>query len=291
MFYNIQKIPDKIYGGMYYMLEIPESYTLAKQLNQLVSGKIISYVKANQSPHSFAWYFGNPDGYDELLSGKTIGTSYARAGMVEIEVEECRIVLGDGATPRFYEDLKKVPQKHQLYIEFDDATALVCTIQMYGGIWAFQEGQFDNMYYIGAKEKPSPLTELFDFEYFKTLRVEKTNKLSAKAFLATEQRIPGLGNGVLQDILYLSGIHPKRKMANVTDIEYKKLYDTIKSTLYQMTELGGRDTEKDLYGNPGGYQTFLSKKTAWSPCTKCGYELRKDNYLGGTIYYCERCQS
>jgi formamidopyrimidine-DNA glycosylase len=43
--------------------------------------------------------------------------------------------------------------------------------------------------------------------------------LSAKAFLATEQRIPGLGNGVLQDILFTAGIHPKRKMAAISEEE------------------------------------------------------------------------
>lgn len=273
------------------MLEIPESFNLAKQLNETISGKTISYVKANQSPHSFAWYYENPEDYDSLLSGKTVGKSYPRAGMVEIEVEDCRIVFGDGATLRYYDDLKKVPKKHQLYIEFDDATALVSTIQMYGGIWAFHEGEFLNPYYIGAKEKPSPLTELFDLNYFKSLRTHKTNNLSAKAFLATEQRIPGLGNGVLQDILFLAGIHPKRKMCNVTEDEFVKLFDIIKKTLKQMSEQGGRDTEKDLFGNPGGYQTYLSKKTAWTPCTQCGYELHKDNYMGGTIYYCEKCQS
>lgn len=273
------------------MLEIPESYTIAKQLNQKLEGKIISYVKANQSPHSFAWYFGNPEGYDELLSGKTIGESKSIAGMIEIAAEDCRIVLGDGATPRYYEDLKKVPKKHQLYIEFDDATALVCTIQMYGGIWAFHEGEFDNSYYIGARTKPSPLTELFDKDYFDTLRTETTCNLSAKAFLATQQRIPGLGNGVLQDILYLSGIHPRRKMSKVLDEDYIKLFETLKETLKKMADQGGRDTEKDLFGNPGGYQTYLSKKTALTPCTRCGYELHKENYMGGTIYYCEHCQS
>ncbi len=275
---------------MYLVLEIPESYTVAQQLNQSVQGKTISYVKANQSPHSFAWYFGEPEAYDDLLSGKRIGTSYPIAGMVEIEIEDCRLVIGDGATLRYYEDIKRVPKKHQLYIEFDDSTALVCTIQMYGGIWAFHEGEFDNMYYIGAKEKPSPLSEQFDLEYFKTLRSEGSDRLSAKAFLATQQRIPGLGNGVLQDILYLSGIHPKRKMSKVTEEEYERLYETIKDTLRQMADLGGRDTEKDLFGNPGGYQTYLSKKTVWTPCVKCGYELHKDNYLGGTIYYCDHCQ-
>jgi formamidopyrimidine-DNA glycosylase len=272
------------------MLEIPESNTMAKQLNQTIQGKIISYVKANQSPHSFAWYFGSPAGYDELLSGKTIGKSHARAGMIEIEVEDCRIVLSDGATPRYYEDRTKAPKKHQLYVEFDDGSALVCTVQMYGGLSAFREGENSNGYYLTAKEKPSPLTDSFDYEYFLSLRTDMTNKLSAKAFLATEQRIPGLGNGVLQDILFTSGIHPKRKMPLVTEEEYEKLFHTVKSLLKQMTELGGRDTEKDLFGNPGGYMTLLSKKTVWTPCTVCGYELHKENYMGGTIYYCEHCQ-
>ncbi len=273
------------------MIEIPESYTLAKQLNATIQGKIISYVKANQSPHSFAWYFGKPEEYNELLAGKTIGVSHARASMVEIEAEDCRIVLGEGTSPRYYDDLKKVPKKHQLYVEFDDYTAIACTIQMYGGIYAYREGENHNEYYIGAKEKPLPLSDRFDYDYFLSLRTDKTAKLSAKAFLATEQRIPGLGNGVLQDILFKAGIHPKRKMSMVTTDEYRKLFDIIKTTLSQMAELGGRDTEKDLFGNPGGYMTLLSKKTLWTPCTVCGYELHKDNYMGGTIYYCEKCQS
>lgn len=272
------------------MLEIPESYTIARQLNETIKGKIISYVKANQSPHSFAWYFGSPEGYDELLSGKTIGLSHARAGMIEIEVEDCRIVFGDGATPRYYEDRTKAPKKNQLYVEFDDGSALICTIQMYGGLLAFREGENNNEYYLAAKDKPSPLTDQFNYEYFRSLRTEKTHKLSAKAFLATEQRIPGLGNGALQDILFTAGIHPKRKLDTISEDEYEKLYQAVKTLLKQMAELGGRDTEKDLFGNPGGYMTLLSKKTAWTPCTICGYELHKDNYMGGTIYYCENCQ-
>lgn len=35
-------------------------------------------------------------------------------------------------------------------------------------------------------------------------------KLTAKTFLAAEQRIPGLGNGVLQGILFQACIYLKR---------------------------------------------------------------------------------
>ena len=47
------------------------------------------------------------------------------------------------------------------------------------------------------------LSDAFTLDYFKSLIDEATLKLSVKAFLATEQRIPGIGNGVCQDILFL----------------------------------------------------------------------------------------
>jgi len=147
------------------MLEIPESIVLSKEINESLVGKVIRYVKANQSPHSFAWYHGNPENYDELLSGKTIETARPCGGMLEIKAEDCKIVFTDGTSIRYYADRNKAPKKHQLYIEFEDDSALVVTVMMYGGIWAFTEGEFKNNYYQGAIDKPHPLSEEFDYTY------------------------------------------------------------------------------------------------------------------------------
>lgn len=272
------------------MLEIPESLTLAKQLNQSVRGKRISRVAANQSPHKFAFYYGDPADYPALLTGKVIGESVGLGAMVEIAAGDCRIVLGDGGNLRYCRDQTKAPAKHQLLIALEDGSALACTIQMYGSVLAFEEGQYQNRYYLVAREKPQPLTGEFDRNYFAALREGGTAKLSAKAFLATEQRIPGLGNGVLQDILFRAGLHPKRKMGTVSEEEYDGLFCSIKETLSKMTGLNGRDTEKDLFGSPGGYKTLLSKNTAGKPCPVCGAEIQKTAYLGGSIYWCPVCQ-
>jgi formamidopyrimidine-DNA glycosylase len=75
--------------------------------------------------------------------------------------------------------------------------------------------QNKNPYYLIAKSKPSPYDAAFDFEYFKALMDETKSTLNLKAFLATEQRIPGLGNGVLQDILFVAGLNPKRKLTRL----------------------------------------------------------------------------
>jgi formamidopyrimidine-DNA glycosylase len=57
-----------------------------------------------------------------------------------------------------------------------------------------------------------------------------------------------------------------------------------------MTDKGGRDMEKDLYGQPGGYVCLLSKNTLDKPCPVCGETLVRQAYLGGNIYFCPGCQ-
>jgi len=272
------------------MLEIPESLTVAKQLNESVHGKRIVRVVANASPHKFAFYHGDPADYPALLTGKVIAESAGIGAMVEITAENCRIVLGDGANLRYCRDEGKAPAKHQLFIGLEDGSALTCTIQMYGNVLAFGEGQYQNRYYLVAKEKPQPLTGAFDRAYFCTLREGGAAKLSAKAFLATEQRIPGLGNGVLQDILFRAKIHPKRKMGTISEEEYDGMFRSVRETLFEMANLNGRDTEKDLFGSPGGYRTLLSRNTVGKPCPVCGAEIQKAAYLGGSVYWCPICQ-
>ena len=272
------------------MIEIPESIKIARQINETVQGKTIYRVIANASPHKFAFYQGDPAGYHALLIGQVIGSSIGMGAMIEISAGNCQVVLGDGANPRYYDDSSKISAKHQLLLEFDDGSVLVCSVQMYGTVLAFMKGTYDNKYYLIAKEKPSPLSDDFDKNYFDSLYTEALGKLSAKAFLATEQRIPGLGNGVLQDILFHAGIHPKRKMKTITEKEYTGLFRSIKDTLAEMTMLGGRDTEKDLFGKAGGYQTILSKNTVGRPCPVCGSAIQKTSYLGGAIYWCPDCQ-
>lgn len=272
------------------MLEIPESTTIARQLNETLRGKTIRRVIANASPHKFAFYHGDPAEYSALLNGQVIGNSSGIGAMVEIAAGNCRIVLGEGTSLKYYGEAKKAPGKHQLLIEFDDNSAVVCTVQMYGSVLAFPEGQYDNKYYSVAKEKPQPINDTFDRAYFDSLRTEGTDKLSAKAYLATEQRIPGLGNGVLQDILFRAGIHPKRKMGTLAEEDYTRLFHAVKEVLLDMTRLGGRDTEKNLFGSAGGYRTVLSKNTVGSPCPICGAILQKAAYMGGAIYWCPDCQ-
>lgn len=273
------------------MIELPEAMVIAEQINKTVSGKRIKKVIAAYSPHKFAWYHDKPENYGSILVNKVIGKAENYGGFIEINVEDTIILLGDGVNIRYHNFNEKRPQRHQLLIEFEDLSALSVSIQMYGGIWCFKDGEFQNIYYDIAKSKPSPISIKFNFEYFNNIISSPGNeKLSAKAFIATEQRIPGIGNGSLQDILFNAGIHPKKKVKVFTESENEKLFNSIKTTLTEMVNKGGRDTERDLYGSVGSYKTVLSKNTVDKPCPACGTIINKEAYMGGSIYYCSKCQ-
>lgn len=278
------------------MIEIPESLVIAKQLNETVKGLRIMQVNAAHTPHSFAWYSGDPSDYGKIMEGRRISQATGIGSMIEIELdsetdgEVYSFIAGDGANIRYFAPGDKLPVRYQTGITLEDGSSLVCTVAMYGAMFLVKPAEYDNYYYRVAKEKPMPGTEEFDYEYFMSLRKEASAKLSMKAFLATEQRIPGLGNGVLQDILLEAGLHPKTKISTLREADWKRVYEAVVTVLEKIKEQGGRDTEKTLFGENGGYATRLSKKTLGKGCCYCGDTVQKMNYLGGTVYFCPTCQ-
>ena len=291
------------------MIELPEAQTLARQLDEAFTGKTVMHVQALQTPHGFAFFRGDPHGYAPMLDGLKVTGTAAHGGRPELRFEGgLRLCLNDGVNMRYLVPGGKRPAKHQFLMEFDTdgsegnvdgstgnvGCAMACTVQMYGffGLYATEAEIFDDFYYRVAIELPSPLSDAFDMAYFDSLRAaaEGGEKLSVKAFLATQQRIPGLGNGVLQDILWRAKLHPKRKLGTLSQAEWEGLFACVKSTLAEMTAKGGRNTEKDLYGQPGGYASVLSAKTLALPCPACGGVLARAAYLGGNVYFCANCQ-
>jgi len=277
------------------MIELPEAQTLARQLNEAFTGKTIMKVVAMQAPHGFAFFRGDPQGYAPMLEGLKVTGALAHGGRPELYFENgMQLCFNDGVNMRYLAPGAKLPAKHQFYMEFDDGSAMACTVQMYGffGLYATEAEILEDFYHRVAIQLPSPLSDAFDMAYFDSLRAgaEGSEKLSVKAFLATQQRIPGLGNGVLQDILWRARLHPKRKLRTLSQEEWEGLFRCVKDTLAEMTAKGGRSTEKDLYGQPGEYASVLNAKTLALPCPACGGAISRAAYMGGNVYFCAACQ-
>ncbi len=272
------------------MIELPEAMARAQELKTHLAGKTVARVLPPSVPHKFCWFNGDVEQYQPLLAGQTVQEAVGFGIFVEIRFTAGRcLCFNDGVNVRLWPSMEAAPAKYQLLLAFTDGAVLTLTVAMYGGIICHQQ-DYDNEYYQSSQQKPSPLSDEFNSSYFDQLLADVKANTSAKAFLATKQRIPGLGNGVLQDILLLARVHPKRPVGSLSPLERKRLFQCVTGVLAQMTVRGGRDTEKDLFGQPGGYRTQLSKNTLAQGCPQCGGELVKETYLGGTVYYCPHCQ-
>ena len=271
------------------MLELPEVLARARELNAALAGKTIADVLPPSSPHKFCWFTVPLEELAARLNSRAFHRADGFGIYVEMNFGDVFLCINDGVNLRLLTAEEQRPAKYQLLIEFTDRTALALSVAMYGGV-CLHEGNWDNEYYRMSRERISPLSDAFTPEYFDSLIASVKPTTSLKALLATQQRIPGLGNGTLQDILLNARLHPKRKVSTLTQEETRALYDSIRSTLAEMTNQNGRDTEKTLSGTPGNYRTKLSKNTLPTGCPVCGSPIHKETYMGGAIYYCTNCQ-
>jgi len=272
------------------MIELPEARTIAKDLRKEILGKMIVAVNGNFTDHKFTFYYEDPNEYHKFLNNKKITKVNDRNFYIEIEIEDYILLFRDGANIRYYNNLQDYPEKSKLRIEFNDGSFINVTTSMYSFICVFNKKKgMDNLYYQLELNGIGVLDDAFTLDHFKTL-VSTNPKHSLKALLATEQRILGIGNGVCHDIFFNARMHPKRKVLSLTKEDVNTLYNATKKTITQMTEERGRDTEKDIYGKNGLYRTILSSKTYKESCPVCKGPIKKENYLGGSIYYCPNCQ-
>jgi formamidopyrimidine-DNA glycosylase len=124
------------------MLELPEAFTIAGQINNTGAGKEIAGIIVGRSPHKLAWYYGEPDNYSGLLVGKHLGQAAGLGGLVRIAAGRVALLFGDGVRLRYHAHCEKRPTKHQMLIEFKDGSALSASVQMYGGLGCFGEDEF-----------------------------------------------------------------------------------------------------------------------------------------------------
>lgn len=273
------------------MIELPEARTIARDLRSELLGKKIVAVGGIYTGHKFTFYEGDPNQYKDFLIGKKITAVIDRNFYVEIMIEDYKLLIRDGVRLRYFKNGEEHPLQSKLSFAFDDGSFLNFTVSMYGMIGVIANHQsYENEYYKCELTGVSPISVNFTHDYFMSLIDSNTLKLSAKAFLGTEQRFLGIGNGVLQDILFEAKIHPKTKINRLTSLELEQLYHAIIKMLPLMIEKRGRDTEIDIYGNSGLYETILSNKTYGKPCPICQSFIQKEQYLGGSIYYCPNCQ-
>jgi formamidopyrimidine-DNA glycosylase len=274
------------------MFELPELVTLASQLNATLRGRTVTGGSLGNRPHKFVWYNRSPEEFAGLVAGRRIGEARARGRWLAVPLEPGYVLLlGEcGGRMLYHPPGTALPDAYHLHLAFGDGAALTVTTAMWGAMELHEAGREQEREYVRGM-RPTPLDEAFTLDYFCGLVDEqRTEKRSAKGLLTQDQLIPGLGNAIAQDILFHAGIQPRRALVDLDGAQVRALHAAIRATVQEAIELGGRNDEVDLFGNPGRYARLMCKGAAGRPCPACGTTVQKIQYLGGACYFCPSCQ-
>ena len=275
------------------MFELPEYTILARQMNNTLDGKTILEGRLCNSPHKFVWYNRSHEEFMELTARKRVGQAKVHGRWLTLALNPgYQLVLGECGGRILYHALgSEMPDKYHLLLTFTDESGLSAMTTMWGAMELYLSGQELKRIYI-KDMRVTPVDPGFTFAYFCTLIDELLlgEKRSVKSLLTQDQLIPGLGNAIAQDILFHARIHPRHALTDLDIVQRQDLYRAIIDTVREVTDMGGRNDEIDLFGNPGGYIRIMDRHAVDQPCPVCGKKVEKIQYLGGACFFCPGCQ-
>jgi formamidopyrimidine-DNA glycosylase len=279
------------------MIEMPEATIIAQQMNKTLTGKTIAKFGRGNKTHKFLWLNRPDEEYKAILPGLVVTGTSSFGRSIYLHLGDHMLWWSDtGGKLLYHEPGAKLPKNYHLGWEFTDGSAMTFAMQMWGGVKLLDKPEFD--------EKPieetgiEPLSPDFTLEHLDEMLDEYPEKTSKgiKGFLVatgyvTPNHIAGLGNAIVQDILFQARLSPKRKTPDIKPNERQRLFEAINNTVAEAIKLGGRYDEVDHFGNNGGYIRLMDSKTKDTPCINCGTDIQKISYLGGACYLCPACQT
>lgn len=264
------------------MPELPEVYSIAKQMNDKLAGRIITDVEVRQEK---CLNILSAD-FKALISNKPIERIYSKGKWVFTRFSDgshLLISLGMGGDIRYH----MFDGKYQFKFTFDDKSFIHIFFSWFGYVHGVDKDSIKN-HKMTAELGVDPLCDEFTYERFQTML--KGKKGGIKAYLMDQHNIAGIGNVYIQDILFKAGLHPNRKIKDISEDELTKLYHAITGHLKYAAELGGLVYERDFYGENGRYTYDLIGHRPGIPCPVCGTTVKETRTGSTRSFICERCQ-
>jgi len=279
------------------MIEMPEAATIARQMKDTLVGKTIYKFARGNLTHKFLWLNRSDEEYQRILSKSVVTNASSFGRSIYLHLGDHMLWWGDTGGKLLYNPPNSsLPPKYHLIWYFEDGSALTFAMQMWGWVKLLDKREFRDIP-VDESGLP-PLHPDFTFQRFTQMleAYPQKTKTGIKGFLvATGYVVPdhinGLGNAIIQDILFKARISPKRIIPLISLDERHLLFDAILETLSEAIRLGGRYDEVDLFGQKGRYLRIMDNNSVGTPCIQCGKVIQKISYLGGACFICPNCQT
>jgi formamidopyrimidine-DNA glycosylase len=274
------------------MPELPETETIARDLDREVAGRTITGVAVT-----------SPDVLREVdaaqfatrLTGARIEHVWRRAKLVVVDLSTAdKMVVQPRFTGALLIDRGNLDERERhfstLWLDLDDRTRVhYRDIRRLGTValmnperWAEYDATF------GVE----PLAAEFTVEYLSG--VLRSSRQAIKKVLMDQRRVVGIGNIYANEALWRARIDPSRPADRLTPAEIAALHAAIVEVLRASIEARGTSF-RDYRDATGARGAFAEQLAAYGrggePCPRCGAKLIDTDAIDGrTTVFCSRCQ-
>lgn len=282
------------------MPELPEVETICRQLEKEIKGTTIKEVEVrNAKPLNVpkAKFIGAVSGAKIIEVGRRAkllllylappASSPRKRGsyvlIVHLKMTGRMLLVKKGAEPTKHTHLIfKLSGGHDLFFE---------DYRKFGFIKLLKNEDLEK-YLASEGYGPEPLSPQFSYKIMKACFLAHKNK-KVKQMLMEQSCVAGIGNIYAAEICFYAGVHPERKIGDIADAEFKKIYEGAKKIL--KSAIANRGASADAYVDAYGRQgTFVPKLKVYGregeKCLRCGGTIKKIKSAGRGTYFCPKCQ-
>lgn len=274
------------------MPELPEVETIARGLNQRVTGDVIESVWLGSKPEPLK---SSAAEIDAALQFKTI-SGVRRVGKHIV----FDLVLADnGKRPAAKTEsqwivhlgmtgsLRVCPQN----AEVEKHTHAILRLNSGRELRFVDPRRFGRLSVIEKFEAPGAEPLQIAFEDFAVLF--RHRKTPIKSALLNQRLLSGVGNIYADEALFRAGIRPRRRAASLTRDELRRLHSALKKVLKEAIRLGGSSISD--YVDADGEEGFFQLKhrvygREGEPCHVCTTPIKRIVIAGRSSHYCPHCQ-
>lgn len=287
------------------MPELPEVETVRRGLHELIIGRKI-HEAIHDTPKSFP---NAPADVQRFLIGSTVIDVRRRAKVLMIDLStKYTLVIHLKMTGQLVfrshdavfgaghpndSLIGELPDRStRVTFTFGDGSHLYFNDQRkFGWVKLLPTIEVPNIDFM-KKVGPEPLEDSFTAEEF-TDRFKRRSKTSIKAALLDQTVVAGVGNIYADESLWGAKIHPQRLVSTISEAEFKRLYEELRSVMNLAIEKGG-STDKNYVnaeGKRGSYMDFARVfRREGKACPRCGTTIIKFKAAGRGTHICPQCQ-
>lgn len=274
------------------MPELPETETIARDLDRAVTGARITSVTVSR-PDVLREVTAS--GLGRRITGATLTRCWRRAKLVVLDLSTCdRLVVQPRFTGALLIDDGTLPERELRYstirIALDDGRAVhYRDIRRLGTVTLMDTARFAGYQSSLGIE---PLDPAFDHEHLSVLL--RGSRRVVKQVLMDQRLVVGIGNIYANESLWRAGIDPSRMANRLTLEEGARLHEGVVGVLRESIAYRGTSFRdyRDASGGRGGFaERLVVYGRGGLPCPRCGTNLAETHAVDGrTTVFCSKCQ-